>query len=200
MFNFINESLDKRFVLFHFLNIEKLSDAELNKLSEIITNSDDWEITRVYLSYLPSSISYIKLIVYEKNEMKNLLILNEQLENEKRNLSAKNEQLIEENINLLMKFEQLENEKIKMFEQNEQLKKEKITQVDALQEQITTLKSQVDLKIKKIEVLNERILDKKVVKKECIDELISKVKSASGNHAIKNALLNLLNWLKTQEG
>lgn len=199
LFNFINESLDKRFVLFQFLNIEKLSDTELNKLCEIFANKDDSEINHVYLSYLPSSISYIKLIINEKNEMKNLVILNEQLENEKRNLSAKNEQLIEEKKKLLMKNEQLENEKKELFEQNEQLKREKITQVDALHEQITTLKLQVDLKTKQIEVVKENILDKKVVKKECFDELINAVNSANGNRGVINGMLKLLDWLKKQE-
>lgn len=98
LYSFISKAIEKRFILFKFLNLERLSDEKFDELLFNYENAND-SLTKSYYNYLSNGISIIQSLKNEKKifmaEISKLKYLNSQIQSELNEYKMMNLQLKE---------------------------------------------------------------------------------------------------------
>lgn len=118
LYKFIAQSIDKRYLLFSFLNIENLTENNFNDLCDNCLKRKGTHESCFY-DCLPVNLIYIKQL---RDEQKNQArIENEKLMSDIEKLNSQVSKLVSENQKLSLTNSTLETEKNKLKEQNDEL-------------------------------------------------------------------------------
>ena len=112
LYKFISNSIQTRYPLFAFLNIEKLSESNFNDLYNGYIQRKS-SSSNFYYDFLKTDLIYIKKLRdnHEKNiEIQNVQSKNQQLSSEIKQLSNENKQLSNENLKLRNQVKSLNNQ------------------------------------------------------------------------------------------
>ncbi|KAK8892877.1 hypothetical protein M9Y10_030128 [Tritrichomonas musculus] len=124
LYDFISKSIEKRCILFQFLDLKTLSDERFNEMYSKYSNSNDSN-SKGYYSYVQNDITYMKELKESKvaveSKFQQIKDINDQFNAEKNKLSKINEELQEKVKQFEKVNEQLQNEKKQTNYKNENL-------------------------------------------------------------------------------
>ena len=182
LYQFISKSIDEKFILFSYLNIENLSKENFENLYENYMKRKGSESEKI-IQYLPINFEYI-----------HRLMENQKFIDDKNQLQIENDKLKEEN----KKIKQLQLEIAKLTEENKQINQLQL-QIEDLKDENEQMKKQIKEYAQKGKIIPHRFVKKQrniqstnpVVKK---DETNEKEKENEINIELMKAIL--LNYEK----
>lgn len=144
LYDFIAKSIEKRHFLFHFLNINKLSDEKFDDLYQNYLSLSD--SNKNYFDHLKNDLNFLKKLKENnknlKKEVKQLKQMNNQLENQQNQIKIENRQL-QTQLSRLQSNNQKLNDQVNELEKKIQLLKDQQNQMkiknDNLQIQVNNV-------------------------------------------------------------
>ncbi|KAK8835249.1 hypothetical protein M9Y10_039807 [Tritrichomonas musculus] len=184
LYKFIAKSIDRRYLLFSFLNIEELSEDNFNDLCNNYIKRKGTSESCFY-DCLPINLIYIKQL--RDDQKIQAKIENEKLMIDIENLNSQVSKLVSENKKLSLTVSTLVNEKQKLKEQNDELTKIYKNIPPHIQAQIERSKQLAQNEKKTIEL---------VEKEEHVDLQAIKVVLATFEKKLKQTSSSILFYIK----
>ena len=129
LFQFINQSIEERHILFSFIKLSELNETNFNILYQNITTKEQ-NSTQHYYNYLPQEIEYIKILKEKEHKFQETIKENKKMKEEKNQLEKQiNELLIQHN---------------KLKEENNQIKEYMNNKIDELTKNNKTMNKNIE--------------------------------------------------------
>lgn len=149
LFKLVDKSIEKLCILFQFLDLEKLSERNIQKLLNDFCKSQE-ETTKKYYQYLSINLPYVISLRNKNNELQN------QINQMKKQFKARFSQKIEENLQLKSKIIGVEEENREI---NKKLNESELESRQLIQEKMNLIK-EVQIKCNQLDVVNTSLKSK----------------------------------------
>ena len=150
LYQFIKESIEERYILFIYIDLQSLSDENFKELATGFRENN----SKSYYDYFKTDFTYLNSLREEKIELErrleNLLNENEQINSEKKELINLNEKIQSEKDKIQSEKEKIQSEKEQIQSEKEHIQSEK-EHIKSEKEQIQSEKEQIQSEKNKFE-------------------------------------------------